>query len=531
MKRTEGGPQVESKDFRYGVNGFPRAKGLYRRGDNGAIQPDRFYRAWNVQFNGDEVTERGGQSEFCTPSTFPVMGLYSSNAAWEDYPGLPGAGAGDDLIAWFNGGAGRTFNPTAGVQVGNCAGSQLWPLDAPNGETYSPTGMATASGLEAVTTNSVVWSSCWHSGNVFFSVSDGALTGSYTSQKIVYCAPIDTTGAQTYNANGVFTNITDAGLTYVGNNTAPGTATTVNIGAYLFSYAGDLYALYYRYNVASRGLLRKWSGSGTTWSTVGTFPALTARIGAGNDYRAFTAVGSGRWAAELEGAMYLVIQQLVNAVTDAPSINAISVLKFDGTAITEFYNYAIPLAKRATLVYPNWTTTGAAYCPPQDFMTGQNVPREWSSAASQLGSVFVAGANIFIPFKVAWSVDVGTNTLVYGWHCLILNSSGYVGDNVTTQTLVSVQNWTFPSVPPTLSTEYPGVASSYTAFPPYANAAEISGVLYGVGVDHSTLGGTGTGVFLYRSLDGYAWYKVVSTGDSNTTVPKRALTKLTLLVR
>jgi len=544
VKRTEGGPQIEAKDFRYGVNGFPKAKGLYRRGDNGAIQPDRFYRAWNVQFNGDEVTERGGQSEFCdTSEGCPIMGLYSSNPSWNtgdtttstvknnEVPRLQwGEPTTGDPITYPNG----KFSDNTGYQPerglfsvpnfdpGPYATGGGWAVLSFAKDSFEP-GHSQGTVVPRYFDASAMYlaSMTRHGNKVALSVMDAATTTA--GQKILLRAPM-TTPADVYEddtTDVAYTNITDAGVTYRSLDTlltAAG-ASEVNIGAFLFSYNGDLYALYRRYNGTPQGLLRKWSGSGTTWSTVGTFPTMTVKAGTGAipvpaNWRAWS-WGTHPWAWTIwDGAVYIPICRTSddggNPNYTSQNYNNLSILKFDGTAITEFYNYAVAGAKRSD--------AGTAGCDQLIYdgtndITTLNVP---PYLGEQIYIHVIAG-RLFVSFLGKWFGQAGPAGAQYPWEALVFSSGGSLyGDTITTPSLIAVQGSTRPTLPANTSA-YPSTSYPNWNNAPWTWVIKIGGVYYGFNRG-SNVGfcGSASGegwveednrYWVYRSLDGLAWYK------------------------
>lgn len=546
MKRTEGGPQVESKDFRYGVNGFPKARGLYRRGDNGAIQPDRFYRAWNVQFNGDEVTERGGQSEFSdTSEGCPIIGLYSSNMSWN--PGDPSDSTDKNAqlprLQWaepvvpdpltYPGGKfseDTGYKPDLGLftvtgfDPGPFTGGGGWGAVTFANDSFIPGySHGTLVKYQWDSTTMDLASMVRHGNKVAISLWDNAAGA---TQKILLRAPL-TTAASIYENTSTdpdYTDITDAGITPRSRTTllTAAAATEVNIGALLFSYNGDLYALYRRFDGTPQGLLRKWSGSGTTWSTVGTFPTMTAKLDpdgapAPANWRGWV-WGNHPWAwAVWEGSVYIPVWRTNDDSTDPnftnENFNNLSVLKFDGTAITEFYNYALTAGKRSSggsagcyqlLWESGVTATGSTLVPPS--YSGYNL------------QVVVMGGRLFVNFLGQWYGQPASSNVQYPWSSLIFDSGGTLyGDTITTPNLLAVQGSYRPTLP-TDTSAYPSASYPNWNNAPWVRTIRIGGVYYGMPALAGVVGSGGftsgrgmvdedTRCWMYRSLDGLAWYK------------------------
>lgn len=546
MKKTEVAPGAESNDFRFGINGFPKPGGLYRLGDNGAIPPYKLYRGWNIQFNGDEIAERGGQATFCnTGETVPVTGLFSSNDGWPDEPGISGSDSEVPRLQWGeivrNTGAGTdSFENKTGYKADtglfSVTGFDPTYTGWSSGYAFAEDAVGSGAGHSNGTLVPTVWSdgltnwglasTCKHDSKYFVSMFDGV-----NSVRILYAIP-KTTNATVYSNDpdhADYTEITDTGVTILDNLTAVAGATQVNCAPYLFSFQGSLYALYRRLRGAPRGLIRKWSGSGTTWSTYGTFPNLTVKDDATETYASWDMGGSERAYAYWRGALYIPIVQTpgdpLAGGYNTIDCNALSILKFDGTTMTEFYNYAVPGGKRST-GGGGAETAGARRVP---FWEGTANAVSYGYYASMLSYSFplVSQGRLFVPFYGQWWGQALLANEQQPQHCLVFDTDGTLyGDTITTPSLISVQGSTKPTLPIDTSA-YPSTTYPNWNLAPWAFGLNVDGVLWGmwqwqIDASNFTKGNNGPveddyRAWVYRSVDGFAWYKAFELTTSSTS--------------
>lgn len=560
MKKTEVAPGAESNDFRFGVNGFPKAGGLYRMGDNGAIPPHRFYRAWNIQFNGDQVTERGGQTEFCdTDETIPVTGIFSSNEGWPDEPGISGSDSEVPRLQWgemvrvtgpvgTDGYKDKTgykadtgmftvtgFDPT----YAGWSSSQFFAEDTIGGRAGYSNGTL-VNGVwndDPPTEQHILQSTCKHDGKFFMSMFGHGPTLLVPNIRILYTTP-KTTNAAVYSGDpnhADYTDITDTGVTILDYSTAAVAATEVNCAPFLFSFQGSLYAMYRRLRGTPRGLIRKWSGTGTTWSTFGTFPTLPVKDDGTENYASWDMGGSERGYAYWQGALYFPIVQTPGDNTaigyNDIDCNALSILKFDGATLTVFYTYSVPALKRSTGAGAG-TTTGARRVPGFHGSFWNKVVNGYYWGATAYIFPFISQGRLFIPFCGQWAGTPGMNWLEnYPNHCLIFNPDGTLyGDTITTPNLIYVQGSVKPTLPVD-TTSYPSTTYPNWNTAPWAWAIEVDGVFWGMwqwlAGTHSNnhdyaYGNTGPTeddyrAWVYRSIDGLAWYRAFEITSSATS--------------
>lgn len=70
--------------FRPGINGFPRWRGVNKQGRPSSIQPNELRDGINLRFSGDDIVNRGGQSQLSANTvTGCVFGIHENPSQWQ----------------------------------------------------------------------------------------------------------------------------------------------------------------------------------------------------------------------------------------------------------------------------------------------------------------------------------------------------------------------------------------------------------------------------------------------------------------